>query len=41
VLPSVSLLREWAGAATVERAEQVERETPDGTAIDVLLVARR
>ena len=41
VLPSVSLLRDWAGAAQVERAEQVERETPDGTAIDVLVVARR
>jgi 2-polyprenyl-3-methyl-5-hydroxy-6-metoxy-1,4-benzoquinol methylase len=41
VLPSVPLLREWARAAQVERAEQVERTTPDGTAIDVLLVARR
>jgi SAM-dependent methyltransferase len=41
VLPSVPLLREWVQGADVERAEQVERETPDGTAVDVLLVARR
>ncbi|KQX66806.1 bifunctional 2-polyprenyl-6-hydroxyphenol methylase/3-demethylubiquinol 3-O-methyltransferase UbiG [Angustibacter sp. Root456] len=41
VLPSVALLREWAAGAHIERAEQVERETPDGAAIDVLLIARR
>jgi 2-polyprenyl-3-methyl-5-hydroxy-6-metoxy-1,4-benzoquinol methylase len=41
VLPTAALLREWARAADVERAEQVGRETPEGTAIDVLLVARR
>ena len=41
VLPSVPLLREWASEAHIERAEQVERETPDGTAIDALLIARR
>jgi 2-polyprenyl-3-methyl-5-hydroxy-6-metoxy-1,4-benzoquinol methylase len=41
VLPSADLLREWARAAQVERAEQVTRETPNGTAIDVLMVARR
>lgn len=41
VLPSVPLLREWAADAQIERAEQVERETPNGTAIDVLLIARR
>ncbi len=41
VLPSADLLRAWARGAHVERAEQVLRQTPDGTAIDVLLVARR
>lgn len=41
VLPSVRLLREWASGANLERAEQVDRETGDGTAIDVVLIARR
>jgi 2-polyprenyl-3-methyl-5-hydroxy-6-metoxy-1,4-benzoquinol methylase len=40
VLPTAELLRHWARAAEVERAEQVERVTEAGTAIDVLLVAR-
>jgi len=41
VLPSADLLRQWTGGATVERAEQVLRPTPDGDAVDVLMVARR
>ena len=39
VLPTAALLRDWARGANVERAEQVERVTDAGTAIDVLLVA--
>jgi 2-polyprenyl-3-methyl-5-hydroxy-6-metoxy-1,4-benzoquinol methylase len=42
VLPTAELLRQWAaGAGQVERAEQVLRQTDAGTAIDVLMVARR
>ncbi|WP_426566702.1 class I SAM-dependent methyltransferase [Angustibacter sp. McL0619] len=41
VLPTVELLRYWAREAHVERAEQVHRQTEAGTAIDVLMVARR
>ncbi|GAA4353417.1 class I SAM-dependent methyltransferase [Angustibacter luteus] len=41
VLPTVALLRDWARGASIERAEQVERVTDAGTAIDVLLVATR
>ena len=41
VLPTPELLRQWAHGAHVDRCEQVDRGTPDGTAIDVLLVAHR
>lgn len=41
LLRSVDQLRGLVGALEVERAEEVLRETPDGTAIDHLLVARR
>lgn len=40
LLPTAQLVRAWAAGAQVERAEQVLRPTAQGTAIDVLLVAR-
>lgn len=40
LLPTAQLVRAWAAGAQVERAEQVLRPTGQGTAIDVLLVAR-
>jgi SAM-dependent methyltransferase len=41
VLPTPQLLRRWAEPLTVERCSHVDRVTPDGTAIDVLLLASR
>jgi SAM-dependent methyltransferase len=41
VLPTPELLARWSGDLRVERCEHVERPTPDGTAVDVLLVATR
>jgi SAM-dependent methyltransferase len=41
VLPTPELLAAWAGDLVVERCEHVDRATPDGTAVDVLLVASR
>lgn len=41
LLPTPEALAQWAHGLDVERCEHVLRETPDGDAIDVLLVARR
>jgi SAM-dependent methyltransferase len=41
LLPTPELLARWAGDLRVERCEHVDRPTPDGTAVDVLLVASR
>ena len=41
LLPTPELLRRWAGDLHIDRCEHVDRPTPDGTAIDVLLVATR
>jgi SAM-dependent methyltransferase len=41
VLPTPELLAAWAGDLVVERCEHIDRPTPDGTAVDVLLVASR
>jgi SAM-dependent methyltransferase len=41
VLPTPELLERWAGDLRVDHCAHVDRSTPDGTAIDVLLVATR
>ena len=44
VLPTPELLAAWArsaGGLVVDRCEHVDRHTPDGTAVDVLLIASR
>jgi SAM-dependent methyltransferase len=40
-LPDEELLAEAAADLVVERLEEVDRDTPDGTAIDIVLRARR
>lgn len=40
-LPDEELLADVAAALVVERLEEVERDTPEGTAIDIVLRARR
>lgn len=40
-LPDEELLASAAQALVVERLEEVERDTPEGTAIDIVLRARR
>ncbi len=40
-LPDEELLADAAAALVVERLEEVERDTPEGTAIDIVLRARR
>ena len=40
-LPVEELLAEAAADLVVERLEEVDRDTPDGTAIDIVLRARR
>jgi SAM-dependent methyltransferase len=41
VLPTPELLADWAGDLETEQCSHVDRDTPEGTAIDVLLVAIR
>ena len=41
VLPTPDLLAAWARDLRVERCEHVDRVTPEGTAVDVLLVAAK
>jgi hypothetical protein len=41
VLPTPELLAQWAGDLQIEQCSHVDRVTPEGTAIDVLLIATR